>query len=81
MTGTGLALATIAVALEQINPRMLGLAPLRAESLRAAVALVQAIAAGRITLQRKPQSRRTVAGFTGWRRRSYNRRSPLRLVG
>lgn len=83
VTGTEVSLATVAAVLDRLAPDALGLAPLQAESLRAATALVQAIAAGRITLQRKPRSRRTVTGFTGWRgpRRAYNRKSPLRLVG
>ena len=83
VTGTEMPLITIAEALEQLDPRMLGLAPSRAESLRAAAALIRAVVEGRITLQRKPRSRRTATGFTGWRRsrRSYNRKSPLRLVG
>ena len=81
VTGTEVSLATIHHILQQLDVRALGLRALDVVSLQAAVRLVAMVADGRITLQRKPQSRRTAVGFTGWRRRSYNRKSPLRLVG
>lgn len=81
VTGTALPLLKIAQALEQLDARMLGLAPTRAESLRAAGVLIRAVVDGRVTLQRKPSCVRSAAGFTGWRRASRNRKSPLRMAG